>query len=489
MGHVHPTQDDRVVAALSESVGGPVGEHAGPSPWWTPVRALLALTAVAFALGLVTKTACVTHQWDESPTLYTHVCSSQVAASYTGTGLVELAWPWSADEGTRGRYPVTEQPALVGLWTYAAARVTHVLAGSPDVEARYRMSTNDLADDPDVRRERVIYTAVNALGLALVALLATVALSRAHRRRPWDAAGFAVAPLLVLTGLVSWDLLAAAAVAGACWAWSRHRPVTAGLLVGVGAASGVWPLLLLLAFGLAAGRARRVGDVLPATVTAVATWAVLNAPAFLTGRAQWERFWSVATHRGADGSVWTILGGLTDVSGDAARGLSWVLLLAWLLVVAALVVQAPEAPRVSQVALLLVAGVLLLRVSYEPQQALWLLPLAALARPRWRDLLIWQGGEVAFLALHSWSLGGQLDSGGDGVAGFLWIGIVLHVAGTAWLVAMVVRDVRWPGVDPVDRADEERVAPSVVATGSRAGTDGPTRTAGPTAGPAPSWET
>lgn len=480
---MHPTQDDGVVAALSESVGGPVGEHAGPARWWTPLRALLALTALAFALGLVSKSSCVAHQWTDPTTLRAHVCASDVADSYTGTGLVELAWPWSDDEGTRDRYPITAQPAFVGLWTYVAARATHVIAGSPDVEARYRASTDELAADPDVRRERVIYTGVNALGLALVALLATAALSRVRRRRPWDAAGFAVAPLLVFAGLISWDLLAVAAVAGACWAWSRRRPVAAGALVGVGAAAGFWPFLLLAAFVLSAARTRRVVEVLPAAVTAVATWAVLNAPAFLTGREQWEHFWSVATHQGTDhGSLWTILAGVSDLSDGTARAASWALLALWTAGVVALALRAPVPPRVSQVGLLLVAGVLLLRVSYEPQQALWLLPLAALARPRWRDLLIWQSGELLFLALQSWWLGGQLDPGGGGISGPYWIGIGLHVAGTGWLVAMVVRDIWWPAVDPV-LDDRPHLAPALP------GTDGPPRADGAAPVPAASWET
>ncbi len=50
-GHVHPTRDDPVVAALSEAVGGPVGDRAGRHPWWTPVRVVLALAAICLALG------------------------------------------------------------------------------------------------------------------------------------------------------------------------------------------------------------------------------------------------------------------------------------------------------------------------------------------------------------------------------------------------------------------------------------------------------
>ena len=41
-----PTREDPVARSLSEVVGGPVGRHARPHRWWTPVRVLLALFAV-----------------------------------------------------------------------------------------------------------------------------------------------------------------------------------------------------------------------------------------------------------------------------------------------------------------------------------------------------------------------------------------------------------------------------------------------------------
>ena len=306
--------------------------------------------------------------------------------------------------------------------------------------------------------------ALNAVGLALLALLATAALAAVHRRRPWDAAGFAAAPVLALAGVVSWDLLAVAAAAGALLAWSRGRPVVAGLLVGVGAAAGVWPVLLLAAFLLAGVRERRTELVLPAAVTATAAWAVLNAPAFLTGRAQWEDYWSTAFGRGPDqGSVWAII----DQAGTLTQGvglrLSWAFVGLWVAGVVAVVLLAPVRARVSQVALLLVAGVLVLGLTYEPQQALWLLPFAALARPRWRDLLVWQAGEVFYFAMLWWWQGGLLSSGSGGDAGFYWIAIVVRIVCTLWLVGVVVRDLWWPHHDPVEPDAE---GPQVMTTRS-----------------------
>ena len=52
---------------------------------------------------------------------------------------------------------------------------------------------------------------------------------------------------------------------------------------------------------------------------------------------------------------------------------------------------APRSPRSPSCC---VAGFLLLNKVWSPQYSLWLLPLAVLARPRWRSLLLWQATEV-----------------------------------------------------------------------------------------------
>ena len=83
---------------------------------------------------------------------------------------------------------------------------------------------------------------------------------------------------------------------------------------------------------------------------------------------------------------------------------------------------------------------------------LWLLPLAALARPRWRDQLVWQGGEIFYFAMVWWYLGGFLDpraavtpasTGSRSGAG----------AAELYLAGLVVRDVLRPWHDPVRRTE------------------------------------
>src|SRR5690606_22495313 len=93
------------------------------------------------------------------------------------------------------------------------------------------------------------------------------------------------------------------------------------------------------------------------------------------------------------------------------------------------------------------------------QYVLWLLPLAVLARPRWRDLLIWQAGEAVYFVAIWWYLGHHLDPGNGGDSVLYWVAIVIRVVAQLWLVAVVVRDCLRPDRDPV-RAERETLVDS-----------------------------
>lgn len=130
---------------------------------------------------------------------------------------------------------------------------------------------------------------------------------------------------------------------------------------------------------------------------------------------------------------------------------SWLFFIAWCVGVLALGWRAPVSPRFAQLGFLIVAGFLLVNKVYSPQYVLWLLPLAVLARPRWRDLLIWQAGEAIYFAAVWWYLAGKLTPAGDGSPVFYWLAIALRIAAQLWLVAVVSRDVLRPERDPVER--------------------------------------
>lgn len=454
---VDPTTDDPVVTALSEGVGGPVGTRTGRHPWWTPVRIVLALTAICLAMGMWQKGNCYSDTWQDGNARYTHMCYSDLPYLYTGRGFAELDWPYSDDAQTRARYEVMEYPVGISYWAYATAWVTHWLNGSPDVGARSGQEVGAVASTPEVLREMRIFVAVNAIGFAVLTLLAAWLLAGVNPRRPWDAAAFALSPALLLTGLVNWDLVAVVMVAGALWSWARGRPLLTGLLIGLGAATKLYPLFLLGGVLVICLREKRWRELALAAVGTVGAWVVANLPAYLSGPSEWKVFWSFNSHRGADlGSLWLVAQQALDHTTDpfvfdphTINLGSWLFFGLWCIAVLVLGMNAPRTPRLAQLGFLVVAGFLLVNKVYSPQYVLWLLPLAVIARPRWRDLIIWQAGEVAYFAAVWWYLGGFLAPAGGGDAGFYWVAILLRVAGEVWLIAMVVRDILRPEHDPV----------------------------------------
>ncbi len=456
--HVDPTRDDPVVAGLSQGIGGPVGPRAGRHRWWTPTGVVLLLATVTVALGLLQKAPCAVDDWADGEARYALMCYSDLPYLYTGRGFVEHEWPYADDPQVRARYEVMEYPVGISYLAWGTAWATHAVVGFPDLGPRYATPADDLFALPDVARESTTYVAVNAVVLGALALLAAWFLTRVNPGRPWDAAVLAASPALALTGLINWDLLAVALVAASLWSWARGRPVLTGVLLGLGTAAKLYPGLLLGPVLVLCLRARRWRDAAGAVAGAAGAWLLANAPAYLTGPDQWAVFWSFNADRGADlGSLWTVLSQAGDLVVEPAtiNLVSQVVLLVWCLGVAALGLLAPSPPRLAQLGLLVVVGFLLVNKVYSPQYVLWLLPLAAIARPRWRDQLVWQGGEVLYFAVVWWYLGGYLRPGSAGEEGYdaplYWLGIVLRVAAELYLAAVVARDVWRPEHDPVPR--------------------------------------
>jgi uncharacterized membrane protein len=304
---------------------------------------------------------------------------------------------------------------------------------------------------PGMAKEVNTYFLVTALLLGGFGLLATWFLAGVDPRRPWDALPFVLSPALLMTGLINWDLLAVALVAGALWAWARDRPALTGVLIGLGTAAKLYPLFLLGPILVIAWRRRRLRDALVPALAASVSWVVVNLPAWWGGLDQWRVFWRFNSERGADlGSLWLILSHHGHAFSVGTINLwSWVLFGAVCVLVALLGLRAPQTPRLAQLGFLVVAGFLLVNKVYSPQYVLWLLPLAVLARPRWRDLLIWQAGELLYLAAVWTYLGGWLEGAVGGGSPVYDLAILIRVAAQLYLVAVVVRDLLRPQHDPV----------------------------------------
>ena len=395
--HQHsPSREDPVAATLSEVVGGPVGEHAAGHWWWNAGRALLGATAVALAAGMVSKTACVPSGWSTGTQPYAELCWTDVAGV-------------SSDRGTPPHvttYLERAAAALPGTGTVATAAALAVL-------------------------------------LAAIALLATALLVRVDRRRPWAAAGLAMAPVLVVHWL-SWDLIAGVGVAVLLWGWATGRPWVAGIGAGIGAAFAL-PVGVAFAGVIAVGG--RTRERIDALLAAGAAYVVVTLP----GRAR--------TEDPDVGSIWQFLeqAGPGLPSRTVRIGAALVVLALASGAVLRLVsrTRRPDAVTAARAGLVMLAAALLVTPTAPPESALLMLPLAAIGVRRWRDLLIWQGCEMVSWVITGWYLGQAIVPTVSDDARAYWLAILLRVIGLLWLVGTVLRAaVTESGVGPGSGDDD-----------------------------------
>lgn len=447
-GRILVTHEDPLARSASAVTGGPAGSHFRQHPWWTPLRVVLALCTVVFGLAMVQKTPCVQTGWHGSDEQrYGAMCYSDLPYLYVPRGLAERWLPYS-DNG--GRYQDLEYPVLIGYVAFGQAVITQVLVGQADIDGRRAMAVDKVWGAAGVDREMRGFFMVGAIILFGFALAAAYFMTGVHRGRPYDALPYVAAPMVVLTGLINWDFVAIFGVAGALWAWSRGRPLLAGVFIGLGTAAKLYPAFLLGALLVTALRRRDLPRFWPALGGAAGTWLLVNLLPMVGGFEHWKVFWTFNSDRGPDwGSAWLVLQqttGTTISSGtvNTVSEIAFVLLCVAILVLG---LKAPEPPRVAQIAFLIVAAFLLVNKVYSPQYVLWLLPLAVLARPRWRDLLIWQAAEAFYFAAIWWQLGGFNEPAGGGHDRVYWFAVIIRLLAQLWFAALVVRDIWYPDDD------------------------------------------
>ncbi|WOI63512.1 glycosyltransferase family 87 protein [Streptomyces fradiae] len=430
---VCPTREDEVAATGSEVIGGPVGRRArlGTDPL-TPVRVVVLVALGTFALGMVQKLPCYNWAWFRgAASQYTHACYSDIPHLFAARGFSDGLVPYF--DRFSGDMQYLEYPVLTGAFMQVAAWLT---PGGGDLQYREQM-----------------YWLVNAGMLLACTAVIAVCVARTHRRRPWDALLVALAPAFALTATINWDLLAIALTAAAMLMWSRGRALASGVLLGLATAAKLYPFLLLGPLLVLCWRAGKWRQFAVALLGAAGAWLVVNLPVMVLAPEGWKRFYVFSQERSVDfGSFWLVLTqrfGL-DLHIETVNTTSSVLMLLACAGIAALALAAPRRPRFAQLAFLVVAAFILTNKVYSPQYVLWLIPLAALARPRWRAFLVWQACEVAyFLGIWMYLVYVTTEhKQGLPLDGY-HAAIVLHLAGTLYLCALIVRDALRPERDPV----------------------------------------
>jgi uncharacterized membrane protein len=474
---VLPSVEDPVVAGAAAALGGAPGRRSRVDRrrFWTPVRWLVLLTLLTSLLGWWQKSPCRVHAWEEQYQ-YTRGCYTDVFALYFSERLNE------------GRAPYTEHPVeypvvIGGVMQVAASAVTVF---------------------PEDERPRRFYDLTWALLTACALVVVVTAARLAGSRRPWDAAVFAVSPVLLLHGSTNWDLVAMALAGLGLLQWARSRPLAAGVLLGAATATKLYPLLFLVPLAALCLRAGRLRAFAVAAGAAVVTPVLMILPIYLTvpsfadvggvqtavaasplGRLSDEglaallpktgapagdgttvtavnaayRFVELNATRPADwDSLWYLLQEARGEPLDAAPGTPTrlnlavaVLFLGCLAGIVWLALAAPRRPRLMPLLFLTVLAFLLTNKVWSPQFSLWLVPLAALARPRWGPLLAWQAAEaLVLLTRFYFFISGSAPGKGIDVWWFLGA-VVLRDLVLLLVAALVVRDVLHPELDTVRR--------------------------------------
>ncbi|CAB4923505.1 MAG: DUF2029 domain-containing protein [Actinobacteria bacterium] len=432
-GIVHPSDADPIAHSASNLIGGPFGRFArGGRHWWSPLRVLVVFTTVAYAAGYALDLSCRATGW-ASPERYEHLCYSDIPPLYSLRGFADGFIPYL--QTPPGQTPL-EYPVITGIFMQVSAMITRGMTS--------------VSDGLDPSRT---FFDVNVVLLLLALLVAVIATALTVKRRPWDAAMVALAPTVILAATVNWDLLPLA-FAGCCLLlWSRSRPLAAGVLLGLAIAAKFYPLFFLGAFlvlTLRSGRWRAFGLLLLGTA---ASWLAVNLPFMLANSEGWSFFYRFSQERGEDfGSIWFAASqlGIGSIPPETLNVVASGLFLLLCVAIGVLALMTERRPRLAQLLFLIVAAFAVTNKVYSPQYVLWLVPLAAMARPRWRDFIVWQAGEVVYFVAIWWFLVGYGVTDTKGMTP-QWYAVAtfIHVAVTLWFAALIIRDMIRPEKDPV----------------------------------------
>ncbi|MDG4831119.1 glycosyltransferase 87 family protein [Solwaraspora sp. WMMD1047] len=427
---------------------------------WDGMALSLGVTVLAMGAGYLQKLPCDLAGWpNRNEELYQRFCYSDVPVLFRDRGLIDGVFPYDATSRP------LEYPVVTGLVMDATGRLTRLLAAGADEAAMVRL-----------------YFGLNTVLLLAFALVITAAVRLLVIRaggRPREALLFAAAPGLVVTGTINWDLVALAVAVLALLAWSSRQPVIAGIFIGVGTATKLFPGLILVPLVVLGWRYRRLPAVAAATVAAAVAWAAVNLPIAVLYPQGWLEFFRFNSDRGADiGSAWYALErvGLTVPHLNVLAPLGF---LALLLAIVVFALRSAVPPTAARLTFLVIAAFLLTNKVYSPQYVLWMLLFAVVALcgvPARRALpafAAWQAAEVSYwLMVWPHLLNGHHLIGATGV--LYMSALAARMLTTAWLCVVVAR-AAWNEPDaPIAPLDLDTVTSSSLGRGG--GPDDPAGT-------------
>ena len=368
-------------------------------------RVLIALAILASLLSFAKFSHCENTGW-ATPDQYIHACYSDLPALYEARGLNTNQWPYASADNS------VEYPVLTGVVMY----LTSFAAKSP-----------------------ASYFNINILFLILL-FIATVVMVR--KIRPEFAYLVPVAPAMIASLFINWDLWAIAAMMLAIYWFDRKQYLYSALLLGVSISTKFLPVFLLIPILFIFWREGRIKEAIKYIAISFGTWLVINLPFAITTPQGWWRFYKLNLERGPDwGSFWLALQQL-GINMTNLNWLSILLLLIAFTTIAVLLFELQYTPTLASVSFFVLASVMLASKVYSPQYVLWLTPLAAIALTHKKDLhafWVWQATEIIY-HIAIWQHIAQVTDAKFGLGATAYAILTLvRIGGTIYLMVVLAR--------------------------------------------------
>ena len=375
-------------------------------------RALLALAIFAALLSFTKFSHCEGTNW-ATPDQYIHACYSDLPSLFGERGMADNTWPYASDTNS------VEYPVLTGLVMYATSFVAH----SP-----------------------ISYFNFNAL---LLALLFICVVFIVRKIQPEFTYLVPVAPAMIASLYINWDLWAIATMMLAIYWFDRKAYLYSSLALAVSISTKFLPVFLLLPIIFILWRSNQIQEMFKYAATTVAIWLAINLPFALTTPTGWWSFYKLNMERQADwGSLWLAFNQL----GLGLANLNYLAVLLLLIGLTAFVIflfEVKNTPTLASVAFIVMAIVMVASKVYSPQYVLWLTPLAVIALTNKKDLhafWIWQIAETMYhvaiwqhLALFTGAAFG-LQEGGYATITLIRIAATIYLAWTLIKRALAARN-------------------------------------------------
>ena len=369
------------------------------------VKTLVVLALFASLISFAKFSHCEGSGW-ATPDQYIHACYSDLPALFGTRGLDNNVWPYASNDNS------VEYPVLTAMVMYA----TSFVANSP-----------------------VSYFYINIFFLVLL-FVVTVFVVR--KIRPEFAYLVPVAPAMIASLFINWDLWAIATMMLAIYWFDRKQYTNSALLLAISISTKFLPIFLMIPIAFIFWRDSKIKELLKFGGIVAGTWIAINLPFALTTPTGWWRFYKLNLDRGADwGSIWLALQQL-GVNFTNLNYLSILLLLIAMTSIAIVLFELKYTPTLASVAFLVLASVMVASKVYSPQYVLWLTPLAAIAITNKKDLhafWLWQAVETIY-HLAIWQHIALVTDAHFGLASTPFAVLtLLRIAGTIYLMAVLAR--------------------------------------------------